>query len=213
MRLKSNFRTNGAILSAASSAKTQNQHGPAAIGRTRHSAGDKMNNQPRAIVFCIPVMKWPVSQDEPERLLPRNFMPPLLPNPNELTAPTSAPALALATGRIEGRVLRSDTQALITDASVFIASPDDPDWLAWDITIDHGVYAFTEVKPGDYSLTLVWDQSGRFQDDLDEIIDFDWEGDWLVTRGQNGVVVATACLTVADGEVLCKDWEASFTLS
>jgi hypothetical protein len=166
-----------------------------------------MTHQPPKPGFSIPLMNLPVSQDEPQHLLQPMFIPPLLP------APASAPTLAPATGRIEGKVLRSDNHAPITAASIFIAGLDDSDWLAWDITIDHGAYTFAKVSPGDYSLTLIWDQSGRFQDDLDEIVDFGWEDNWLVTRGKNGVVVATASLTVADSEVLRKDWNVSFSQS
>jgi hypothetical protein len=169
-----------------------------------------MNTQPPTIAFCIPLMNLPVSNDEVERLLQPMFMPPLLPAASYLPAPAAPLAFVPATGRIEGVLLRSDTQAPVTDASLFLIGPTDNEWLAWDIAVDHGAYTFGEVRPGDYSLTLIWDQSGGFQDDLDEIVDFGWEGNWLVSRGKNGVVVATAPLTIADGEVLRKDWDASF---
>ena len=163
-----------------------------------------MNTQPQTIMFCIPLMTLPVSQDEPQHSRQPMFTPPLPPL-NYWPTPTTRLTLAPAAGRIEGKIRRSDTQAPVTDASLFLIGPDDAEWLAWDITVDHGAYAFPEVRPGDYSLTLIWDPSGRFRDELDEIIDFGWEGDWLVTRSKNGVVVATASLTVAEGEVLHKD--------
>lgn len=169
-----------------------------------------MNNQPQSIVFYAPVMNLFVSEGWPEQLLQPVYTLPALPAPTLLSAPAPTPTLALQAGKIEGNVHRSDMAAPITNASVFLASPDQSEWMAWDITVDHGDYAFDDVKPGDYSVTFVWDQSGRFQDDLDEIIDFGWEGDWLVTRGRNGVVVATALFTLAAGTVIRRDLDAAF---
>jgi hypothetical protein len=83
-------------------------------------------------------------------------------------APTPAPPTATSTpmqttGRIEGRVFRSDTDTPITGATVTLYDATMDEDVAEIVTDAKGRYSFVEVKPGTYWLAVAWKYAGDGQ--------------------------------------------------
>jgi hypothetical protein len=89
--------------------------------------------------------------------------PPATPTPAPTATPpptpTSAPTPTPTTGKVVGRVFRSDTDAPIANASVELhdlaLDAKDPGWKVAEVSTDkQGRYSFDGIKPGKYSLSV-----------------------------------------------------------
>lgn len=148
--------------------------------------------------------------------LPPTATPTPIP-PTATPLPTATPILT--TGRIEGKVFRSDTGKSIANATVSLddatLDPKDPKFKVSETTTDvQGRYSFADVKPGRYSMSVTW----LFQNQSDSPcpgVGMTRDG-WLVIVGvrKDGglVLVATGVeqkFTVAAGETLRRDIDLS----
>ena len=106
------------------------------------------------------------------------------------------------TGKIEGRVFRSDTNEPITNASVSLnrRTSGESKEIAKTTTDAQGNYSFTEVEPGVYSLSAGWSSTCNGPD-------FFFQNGWAVIVSAGGELVATLEeeATVAAGDALQKN--------
>jgi hypothetical protein len=93
--------------------------------------------------------------------------------------PTATPVRT--TGRIEGRVWRSDTAKPVPDAVVFLSDATTEQDVAESTADAQGRYLFAEIEPGTYSLSATW----KFDNQADapcQGVDMTVEG-WFVIVG------------------------------